>query len=229
MGHQPRRNVNGQTASLWGCKPPEIQLPNCPPIPLFWSQPWPWAQPYWSPRFVRGGMRRDSLPERGRFCWDLIGACLRWDRKKGRREKQHQRRGCKPPGEKGRTPRRGQHAWSLARGRARPWSCGCVGGAGSPWGWQPPRAEDAPGVRAASLPERGCWRVLEHGACQPAPLPFFIRFLLSLQRSGSRCPSPPRASAGLSWPELPGSTGQTGEDALKGCAQFGVRWGGFGV
>lgn len=33
----------------------------------------------------------------------------------------------------------------------------------------------------------------------------------------------------LSWPELPGSTGQTGEDALKGCAQFGVRWGGFGV
>lgn len=33
----------------------------------------------------------------------------------------------------------------------------------------------------------------------------------------------------LSWPELPGSTGQTGEDALKGCAQFGVRWGGFGA
>lgn len=33
----------------------------------------------------------------------------------------------------------------------------------------------------------------------------------------------------LSWSELSGSTGQTGEDALKGCAQFGAPWGGFGM
>lgn len=43
----------------------------------------------------------------------------------------------------------------------------------------------------------------------------------------------PRPSQGqrraLSWSEIPGSTGQTGEDALKGCAQFGAPWGGFGV
>lgn len=101
-------------------------------------------------------------------------------------------------GENGQTAGRGQHAWSLARGRARSWSRGGVGGAGSPRRWQPPRAEDAPGIRAASLPERGSWRVLEHGARQPAPLPLFIRLLLLLQRSGSRCPSPPGASAGLS-------------------------------
>lgn len=33
----------------------------------------------------------------------------------------------------------------------------------------------------------------------------------------------------LSWSELPGNTGQTGEDNLKGCAQFGAPWGGFGM
>lgn len=82
----------------------------------------------------------------------------------------------------------------LGPGAAAVWEERGARGAGS----RPGRTEDAPGVRAASLPERGCWRVLEHGACQPAPLPFFIRFLLSLRRSGSRCPSPPRASAGLS-------------------------------
>lgn len=73
VGHQPQRNVNGQPASLWGCKTPEIQLPSFPAIPLFWSQPWPRAQSCRSLRFVRGGKKGDSSPERGRFCWDLIG------------------------------------------------------------------------------------------------------------------------------------------------------------
>lgn len=196
MGHQPQRNVNGQPASLWGHKPSEIQLPNFPAIPLFWSQPWRRVQSCRSLRFVRGGKRRDSPPERGRFCWDPAGACVRWHRKNGsersnikdgtanrmvKRARQH--------GE-GSTPGASLEG-ELSPGAAAVWEERAARGAGSRPGGGCAGSRSCVPARARLLACAGA------RARQPAPLPFFIRLLLLLQRSGSHRPSLPRASAGL--------------------------------
>lgn len=186
MGHHPWRNVNWQPASLWGCKPSEIQLPNFPAIPLFWSQPWPRAQSCRSLRFVRGGKRR----ERGRFCWDL--ACGGTERRVS-----------------GRSDIKGGAANRLVK-RPRNQGQGSTPGA-SLEGELGPGAAAAVWEERAAAPGGGCAgsrscvpagaRLLACAgarSCQPAPLPFFIRFLLLPQRSGRRCPAPPRASGGLS-------------------------------
>lgn len=135
----------------------------------------------------------------GRFCWHLTRARLRRDRKNGRQRSRIKGGAAKRLVKRARRLGEGSTPGAslegeLSRGAVAVWEERGAPGARS----RPGSPEDAPGGRAVSLPERGCCRELEHGACLPASLPFFIRLLLLLQRSGSRCSSPPRASAGLS-------------------------------